>query len=137
MKVNLASAAALAASLVILERETRTAPWDGLRIAGAAVGLFGVTIIVIARLQLRRPFGESATPAKLVTTGLYAKVRNPTYLAAMIALAGLAMFVHKPWMVLGVLVLLPVQLHWIKREERVLLEAFGNEYERYRRQTWF
>ncbi|SEG60971.1 Phospholipid methyltransferase [Bryocella elongata] len=137
MKVNIASTAALIASLIILERETRNAPWDGLRGAGAVVGLVGITGVVIARFQLRRPLGDTSTPTRLVTTGLYARLRNPIYTFGMFVIAGVAMFIHKPWMMLGVVVLLPLQLQRIRREERELLEAFGDEYVRYRQKTWF
>lgn len=137
MKVNLASAAALVATIVILDRETRSSPWDSLRIAGAVIGLLGITLIVIARMQLGGALPGKTGPRKLVTTGLYARVRNPIYLSSMLVIAGIAMYVHKPWMVLGVVVVLPAQLVWIQAEERTLRERFGEAYDLYRARTWF
>jgi protein-S-isoprenylcysteine O-methyltransferase Ste14 len=35
------------------------------------------------------------------------------------------------------LVIVPLQVVRSRREERVLAEAFGEEYERYKSKTWF
>jgi len=90
-----------------------------------------------ARLQLGASFRVRAQAHKLVTRGLYRKIRNPIYafsfgafLSVLVAIrtwAGIAVFVA----------FYSFQLIRIRREEKVLEDAFGEEYRDYRRQTWF
>ncbi len=70
---------------------------------------------------------------RLVTTGPYRWSRNPMYLALTLQGAGLALLVNTLWPLL----LLPVALailiaQIIRREERYLSSAFGEEYDSYR-----
>jgi protein-S-isoprenylcysteine O-methyltransferase Ste14 len=52
-------------------------------------------------------------------------------------LVGLSLFLSV-WGPLAVaLVIVPLQVVRARREERVLAEAFGEEYERYKSKTWF
>ena len=78
---------------------------------------------------------ENDTPARLVTRGAYARVRHPFYAAFLLALLGCAAAAPHPLM-LGALALGTVQL-WrtARREERRLLDAFGEEYRSYMRRT--
>ncbi|MAG34993.1 MAG: hypothetical protein CL878_01890 [Dehalococcoidia bacterium] len=72
-------------------------------------------------------------PAKLVTTGPYAVSRNPMYAAWTLIYAGVALVANTNWLVLflpGVLLLGNYVV--IRREERDLERAFGDEYQRYR-----
>lgn len=90
-----------------------------------------------ARRQLGTAFSVRPEASQLVTTGLYAKLRHPIYifgtLAFLLVLLGL-----QGWPALAIwAVLIPVQVVRARREEAVLAEAFGPEYEAYRRSTWF
>lgn len=78
-------------------------------------------------------FGE---PGKLVTTGCFARSRNPMYLGMVIFLGGVALLLGSlsPWIgpvVFGVL----VQWVYIPWEERMLAAKFGADYDLYRRRT--
>lgn len=76
-------------------------------------------------------------PARaLVTAGLYRFSRNPMYLGLVIILGGV-------WLLLGTLtpLLVPpaffvlLQRAFVRREERILEQTFGDEYRDYRRRV--
>jgi protein-S-isoprenylcysteine O-methyltransferase Ste14 len=102
----------------------------GLSVACAAVW-------VVARRQLGTAFAVRAEAHHLVTTGLYAKLRHPIYVFGTMAFM-LVLLALEGWSALAVwAVLVPVQVIRANREDRVLAEAFGDEYQEYRRSTWF
>jgi protein-S-isoprenylcysteine O-methyltransferase Ste14 len=50
---------------------------------------------------------------------------------------GLLLLAGRPILLLFLLVLIPLQAVRVRREEQVLAEKFGAEYEEYKRNTWF
>ncbi len=111
--------------------------WDGVRIAGVAIAAVALVLVVIARIQLGAAFSVQAKATKLVTTGLYSRIRNPIYVFAEFFLVGAAM-VTGQWKILWFpVVAIPIQIMRARKEAQVLAEAFGEEYARYRAQTWF
>jgi|SRR5215469_8988784 len=111
--------------------------WNGQRIAGSIVLLVGVALLSLARFQLGRSFSVTAQAKKLVTHGLYSKIRNPVYVFGAVAMAGFFMVVQKPafWVLFVLLVLM--QIVRARQEAQVLEAKFGDEYRAYRAQTWF
>jgi len=104
---------------------------------GMAIAGVGIALWAMARIQLGSSFAVKAEAKKLVTNGLYSKIRNPVYLFGGIGYAGLIIALGN-WILLGVFLLLyTYQIPRIKKEERVLEEAFGDEYRRYKASTWF
>lgn len=92
---------------------------------------------LFARWQLGTSFSATAQARKLITEGIYSKIRHPiyvfgtpAYLCLVLALIGPKALVI--WLCVGV-----VQLLRASREDRVLAEAFGAEYVAYRKRTWF
>jgi protein-S-isoprenylcysteine O-methyltransferase Ste14 len=129
--------AALLAALVWIAMHLNLVEWTPVKIAGAAVAVAGVALLVTARLQLGAAFSVKAKASKLVTTGLYSKIRNPIYVFGALALVGVAIVLEN-WVLLGLVVLLvPLQRFRARKEEAVLEEAFGEEYVRYKAATWF
>lgn len=55
----------------------------------------------------------------------------------MLWIAGLILAIGRPWWLLILLVLAPMQMVRARKEARVLEEKFGEEYREYRRRTWF
>jgi protein-S-isoprenylcysteine O-methyltransferase Ste14 len=78
---------------------------------------------------------EDDRPPRLVTRGAYARVRHPFYAAFLLALLACAAAAPHPLMLLA-LALGTFQL-WrtARREERRLLDAFGEEYRAYMGRT--
>ena len=105
------------------------APWVGhalgwpLTLAGLVVALWAMT--AAGRMDMEKP-------DQLLSTGPYSHSRNPMYLAWTLMYIGIALVVDTAWP----LIALPVVLVWthltVLREERLLRQRFGAEFERYR-----
>jgi protein-S-isoprenylcysteine O-methyltransferase Ste14 len=108
-----------------------------LRIAGLGLGTICLLLLALARIQLGRAFSVQAKASTLVTSGLYSRIRNPIYIFGGLAIAGLMLWVNRPWLLLIFVVLIPMQVGRSREEERVLTEKFGAEYLEYKRKTWF
>lgn len=137
MKVNILSMAILLAALCVLGPPYLHQPWPPLRIAGAIIALAALALIVVARVQLGKAFSIRAKATGLVTTGLYSRIRNPIYIFGCFFFLGLAMFLPAWWLLLVLVLVIPMQIVRARREAGVLEATFGDEYRRYRQQTWF
>ena len=104
---------------------------------GMAVATFGIALWGVARVQLGSSFAVKAEAKKLVTTGLYSRIRNPVYLFGGIGYLGLFMAWGSWIAVIIFLIFYSYQIPRIKKEEQVLEQAFGEEYRRYKASTWF
>ena len=122
---------AILVAAVILK--PRTTPW----IVGVIVAAIAFPLWVTARVQLGSALSFRPKASHLVTTGLYSRIRHPVYvfgtIAALSALLALQVW---PLLAMGV-ALVPITILRARREGQVLAGAFGEEYERYRAQTWF
>jgi protein-S-isoprenylcysteine O-methyltransferase Ste14 len=105
--------------------------WTPMRLTGAALATVSFILLTLARIQLGRSFSITAQARRLVTTGLYPRIRNPIYVFSALYLCGLAVAAAQPKLLLLLLVLVPVQAVRARREEHVLSQAFGDEYARY------
>jgi protein-S-isoprenylcysteine O-methyltransferase Ste14/rhodanese-related sulfurtransferase len=105
---------------------------------GAMIGLAGLTLVVVSYRALGKNFRVFAAPrrnGKLVTSGIYSKVRHPMYTGAILLLGGWVLFFGSLW---GAPLWLAFStLYFVKsvREERILNERFP-EYGEYRKRTW-
>jgi protein-S-isoprenylcysteine O-methyltransferase Ste14 len=112
-------------------------PWDAARTAGFVLAVVFLTLVFLARLQLGDSFSIAPQARKLVTKGIYSKVRHPVYVFGTLAILGIALHLHLWALLLVVLLIIPLQVVRARAEERVLHEKFGEEYLRYRSRTWF
>lgn len=122
--------------IVVLVARSTHLGWPPMRIVGAVLLALVLAWVAVARYQLGKSFSVTPQARRLVTNGLYARFRNPIYLASPVLLIALALISAKWWPVLLLIVIIPVQIVRARREAAVLHQAFGSEYERYRARTW-
>lgn len=116
----------LPASIVLLDRQSSVS----LQVASAAVITLGNAGAIYVLWHLGRAFSIFPQARILVTSGPYRFIRHPLYLAEMASLIGIALGYKQPWSALIAMICTIIQVLRMKREERVLAEAFP-EYERY------
>ncbi len=112
-------------------------PWHTRRLIGISMATVGFVLWALARVQLGRSFALRAQAKTLVTSGLYSKIRHPVYLFGGLAYLGLFISWGKPIPLICFLLIYPVQVLRARNEEKVLEQAFGVEYRRYKAGTWF
>jgi protein-S-isoprenylcysteine O-methyltransferase Ste14 len=112
-------------------------PWNIQRLVGMGLLVLGTVFVLVARMQLGTSFSILPRAKKLVTSGLYSKIRNPIYIFGTIAIAGMLLILQMPKLWILLIVLAAVQIFRAGREARVLEAMFGEEYRAYREQTWF
>jgi len=137
MRANVIALAVILGAVVWLVMHAYLVDWDAVKVAGAVVAGVSLVLLVVARLQLGGSFSVKAKATTLVTTGLYSRIRNPIYVFGALMLVGMSVVLGS-WVLLGLVVLLtPVQAYRARKEEAVLEAAFGEEYARYKAETWF
>lgn len=131
------SALALCAAPIVWSALARPAPGAGEVALGAGAALLGgaLRLAAIRRLGKHARVG-AARAAALVTAGPYARLRNPLYAAALLAVLGLGLCAG-----LGAWALAPAAAAWLiydlvaRHEERVLVAERGGEAAEYVRQV--
>ena len=137
MKLNLITLPAIVVTLVVLGVYAAHMDWTPMRAVGAVMVFASGALLITARLQLGASFSIQAKAKKLVTTGLYSKIRNPIYVFAEFFLIGLGLMLGLWPLPVVAILLIPIQVARARKEEQVLAAAFGEEYERYKARTWF
>lgn len=95
-------------------------------------GLVYWTYFFIGAIMVHRKAGLSVDKIdRLVVEGVYAKVRHPIYSADIILIWAIFFFYPSIHLFLASIWLTIVQLLWSRREEKSLIEKFGNEYIEY------
>lgn len=108
-------------------------------LTGLVMLVLGIFIRWTAILTLRRFFTVNIViqkDHKLIRSGLYRFVRHPSYSGALISFWGMGLVFSN--IVSLVVLVIPVTIAFIKRidiEEAALLEAFGEEYEEYKKKS--
>ena len=78
------------------------------------------------------------SPNKLITTGIYAKSRNPMFFGYTVILIGMGILLRS---ISILLIFIPAfvvfELIWIKLEEKNIRKIFGNKYSNYQKKTAF
>jgi protein-S-isoprenylcysteine O-methyltransferase Ste14 len=112
-------------------------PWNAQRLAGSVLLLIGMSLVFTARLQLGRSFSLTPQARKLVTNGLYSRIRNPIYMFGTLAIVGLCLILQRPYLWLLPLFVIVMQTARARKEAQVLEAKFGDDYRAYRNRTWF
>jgi len=117
--------------LLLFPRAAAHAAWDGASLAFLAGGH---VLCAVTLLQLGRSFSVMPEARKLVTAGLYSRVRHPLYMAEAVATLGVFLQYRTLGAALLVAAQFAVQL-WRMREEEKVLDAQFPEYAAYRART--
>jgi protein-S-isoprenylcysteine O-methyltransferase Ste14 len=112
----------------------RAAPDPVLDSASLALLVAGHFLCAVALSQLGRSFSVMPEARRLVTAGIYSKIRHPLYLAEAVATLGVLLQYRSVGAALLVAAQFAVQL-WRMREEEKVLEAQFAEYGQYRART--
>ena len=111
---------------------------DWLRWMGVALGIASFAIYAWSRATLGKEWSSPLQMREnhhLVTTGPYAWIRHPIYLALMVFMAGIAL-VTANWFLVAFLVVSIADLALrIPKEEQMMIEEFGDEYKAYMQRT--
>ena len=114
-------------------------------LAGLCLLLIGGYLRFKARLELKKKAGFSSLAStarlqivknhQLVKDGLYKHVRHPIYLGEILRNSGLVLFFSSIYGVLFIAVGIVFLLLRTRTEEKMLIEAFGEDYRKYQRNT--
>lgn len=108
-------------------------------------GLAFVAVAILIERQYRRhltaatllglPEVTERSPSRLITEGIYGKIRHPRYLGILFEITAFALFANYLASYVVVVATVPLLRLIVHLEERELLDRFGEEYERYMRQV--
>ena len=107
---------------------------------GIGLMLFGIVIRISAVLTLRKAFTlnvQVTSRQRLITSGLYQKIRHPAYTGSILSLVGVALALRNLLSVIIVFCccIICYQIR-ITVEETVLENRFGDEYTSYKHNTY-
>ena len=105
--------------LLLLDRAPSEAMWDS---ASAVLILVGDTLCILAVLYLGRSLSIMPEARKLVTAGLYRRIRHPLYLAEEIAVVGIFLQ-FRSWQALAI-----VAVHFYFQIRRMGWEEIGRAH---------
>ena len=107
------------------------------------VGLLLYVVEVYVAWKVTRTLGperligkvEMGGAGQLHETGIYARVRHPSYAGMMLAMVGICLLAWTQWMAAVAVVWLVLMRIMVMFEERELVKRFGAPYEEYRRRV--
>jgi protein-S-isoprenylcysteine O-methyltransferase Ste14 len=112
---------------------------DAVRYAGLVVYAAGCVLRIGPMFALGNRFRAPWTTQEqhcLVTTGFYRYIRHPSYLGAILAVLGWFL-VFRCWIgFVACLLLVPLAIREIRKEEKMLVDEFGEQYADYQKRTW-
>ncbi len=112
---------------------------EAVRWLGVAIGTIGGSLRILPVFVLGKRFSGlvAIQPGhQLVTTGIYSKIRNPSYLGLLGTALGWALAFRSLVGVLLAVLYLPPLIARMDAEERLLQSEFGAAYGAYRARTW-
>lgn len=124
-------------TIIVVQTLRASSTANAYNYAGLCLMIPSLVCFAIARIQLGSSFQVTAKANDLVTDGIYKKIRHPVYVFGSLFLLGVILFIHQFYVLIIWAVLIYIQTIRIKKEEKVLGEKFGEQYEKYKKGTWF
>lgn len=92
----------------------------------------GLVVSVLGEIFQAWCMSTIKTKKKLTVVGPYMFMRNPMYISRFFLVFGIIIMTGNPWLMLGLTILYYFYMvNRVKREEKILLELFGKDYEAY------
>lgn len=135
--LNRVTTAIFVLELLMMAVWFRYVSWTPSKAVGGLLMVGSMVLLIAARRQLGTAFSVRARASRLVTRGVYARLRNPIYAAGVGLFLGAGLVLARWWPVVIAALLVPLQSARARREARVLEARFGEQYRQYRRHTWF
>ena len=104
----------------------------GIAMYVAATLLFLSALEAAQRVPLPRTFVDDPLPKALITSGPFAVIRHPFYVAYAVAWLAAPVATHGPFVTLVALVQVAIYIFAARREERQLEARFGEAYRSYK-----
>ncbi|OGI15338.1 hypothetical protein A3K63_05470 [Candidatus Micrarchaeota archaeon RBG_16_49_10] len=123
------------AILIVLATGYWESPWNNF--LGMVVYLLGFAVWFMGNNRIGESFSFKPMAKKLVTEGIYSKIRHPMYTGASIMLLGISIFLASIPLCLVALLAVMIFAYRARLEEKALRKKFRDKYLRYRRKTWF
>ncbi|RLF16150.1 MAG: hypothetical protein DRJ97_01620 [Thermoprotei archaeon] len=116
--------------------KTLTLPFTSIFTAlGVTLFIVGMFIHGLSHKEHRQAHAKVEEVEKLVTTGIYSKVRHPGYLGIMLVYFGASLCLGNVPALIVASMLAALHVLTAVKEEELLLKKFGREYEEYRRRV--
>jgi protein-S-isoprenylcysteine O-methyltransferase Ste14 len=109
-----------------------------------SIAVWVVVVVIALKRKKQLSFGilsglpevsQKQYPGKLLTEGIYAKIRHPRYVEVLLAVLAYALFANYSTPYIAFLCCVPVVYLIVLLEERELRRRFGSEYEEYSRRV--
>jgi len=100
-----------------------------------AAGLILIAGWYLARSGMKAVFGTKRVKPEIINTGVFRIVRHPIYLGAILFYLGATLITMSIASAAFWLIIIGVYIIICRYEERILTEAFGNDYLEYKKKT--
>ena len=124
--------------VIYLETGFRTNASAELKTTGLILCILSLLVIIYSFISFRQPISPNPVPlqdSKLVTSGIYSKIRHPIYLSVIIAFLGISTFFYALNLYIVWIIAVLFLIFKISKEETYLLKKFP-EYAEYRQKSW-
>ncbi|MEK6887448.1 MAG: isoprenylcysteine carboxylmethyltransferase family protein [Candidatus Aenigmatarchaeota archaeon] len=102
----------------------------------AFMAIIGIIILSLGMATIDKAL--TSKKSRLITSGIYSKIRHPIYYGRILFFIGLTLFFRSVFgIVLIMILLVPLHIYGIREEERELVKKFGNKYIKYKNKTLF
>jgi len=101
------------------------------RYTGLAFFVIGFCLFIFSHVKIR---GQETD--RLITTGIYSKIRHPMYFGFIIWVTGFPVFTGAAFTLASAIIWIPQILYWRSSEEKQLGKKY-KDYQEYKKRTWF
>lgn len=109
---------------------------DAMKLIGFTVMIPSLLLWTLSRIQLGRCCSLFPEARKLVTVGMYSKIRNPVYIFGTLTVFSYTLVIGNPLYLLMVIVIIPIQYYRASAEAKLLELQFGPSYRIYAANVW-